>query len=166
MAVPQKPRRDGRPSISAPYRIRRGKVGDAPRLAEVERQCFGDPWAESSFREALESPWTFGLIVDHVELPVGYLVGRDVAGSGEILNLAVAPEFRRRGIGGELLEEGLAAFRDRHANEVFLEVRESNHSAQALYLARGFRPVGQRAAYYRNPREDALVLRLALRQPA
>ena len=91
---------------------------------------------------------------------------REAAGSGEILNLAVAPEFRRRGIGGTLLEEGLVAFHDRGAQEVFLEVRESNHSAQALYLARGFRPVGQRAAYYRNPRENALVLRLGLRQHA
>jgi ribosomal-protein-alanine N-acetyltransferase len=50
--------------------------------------------------------------------------------------------------------------------EVFLEVRESNRSAQALYLAYGFRAVGQRAAYYRNPREDALVLRLELEQRA
>ena len=77
-----------------------------------------------------------------------------------VLNLAVAPEFRRRGIGGALLDAGLSALQRRRVEEVFLEVRESNHSAQALYLAYGFRAVGQRAAYYRNPREDALVLRL------
>ena len=94
------------------------------------------------------------------------MIGREAAGSGEVLNLAVAPEFRRRGIGGALLEAGLAAFRRRRATEVFLEVRESNRSAQSLYLARGFRPVGQRASYYRNPKEDALVLRLPLRQLA
>ena len=97
---------------------------------------------------------------------VGYLIGREVAGSGEVLNLAVAPEYRRRGIAGALLESGLASFRRRRVDEVFLEVRESNRSAQALYLSRGFRAVGQRAAYYRNPKEDALVLRLALHQPA
>ena len=96
----------------------------------------------------------------------GYLIGREAAGSGEVLNLAVAPEFRRRGVGGMLLESGLAVFRRRRASEVFLEVRESNRSAQALYIARGFRPVGQRASYYRNPKEDALVLRLPLRQHA
>ena len=96
----------------------------------------------------------------------GYLIGREAAGTGEVLNLAVAPEFRRRGVGGALLEAGLAALRRRRVEEVFLEVRESNRSAQALYSATGFRPVGQRAAYYRNPKEDALVLRLALRQPA
>jgi ribosomal-protein-alanine N-acetyltransferase len=49
---------------------------------------------------------------------------------------------------------------------VLLEVRESNRSAQSLYASHGFRPVGQRAAYYRNPKEDALVLRLALDRPA
>ncbi len=162
MAVPQKPRRDGRLSIGAPYRIRRGKVADAPRLAELERQCFGDPWAESSFREALESPWTFGLVVDHVELPIGYLVGRDVAGSGEILNLAVSPEHRRTGLARALLAEGLKLLRSRGAEEVFLEVRSSNAAAIELYRAAGFRPVGVRADYYRNPREDALVLRLGL----
>ena len=75
----------------------------------------------------------------------GYLIGRDVAGTGEVLNLAVAPEFRRRGIGGALLQAGLAALRRRKVDEVFLEVRESNISAQALYLGYGFRAVGQRA---------------------
>ena len=152
--------------MDARYRIRPAALADAAALVAIERRCFSDPWSEAAFREALLSELTFALVADGGRGVAGYLVGREAAGSGEILNLAVAPEFRRRGIGGALLEEGLIAFRDRHANEVFLEVRESNHSAQALYLARGFRPVGQRAAYYRNPREDALVLRLALRQPA
>lgn len=93
---------------------------------------------------------------------VGYLIGREVGGSGEILNLAVEPAFRRRGIARALLEAGLAALRRRGAGEVFLEVRVSNAAAQALYRQAGFRPVGQRPGYYRSPREDALVLRLEL----
>ena len=152
--------------MDARYRIRPATLADAAALLAIERRCFSDPWSEAAFGEALSSEWTFALVADSGRGPAGYLVGRVAAGSGEILNLAVAPEFRQRGIGGALLEDGLAAFRGRSASEVFLEVRESNHSAQALYLARGFRPVGQRAAYYRNPREDALVLRLALHQHA
>ena len=152
--------------MDVPSRIRSAAPADGPALAAIERRCFSDPWSEPSFREALASEWTFGLVAETGRGIAGYLIGREVSGSGEILNLAVAPEFRRRGIGGQLLEVGLAAFRRLRAHEVFLEVRESNHSAQSLYLARGFRPVGQRASYYRNPREDALVLRLALRQPA
>ena len=152
--------------MDAPFRIRPAALADAAALVAVERRCFGDPWSEATFLEALSSEWTFGLVADTARGLAGYLIGREAAGSGEVLNLAVAPEFRRRGIGGALLEEGLEAFRRRRAIEVFLEVRESNHSAQALYVARGFRPVGQRAAYYRNPREDALVLRLPLHQHA
>jgi ribosomal-protein-alanine acetyltransferase len=148
------------------FRIRPATLADAATLVAIERRCFSDPWSEAAFREALSSEWSFGLVADSGRGPAGYLIGREAAGSGEILNLAVAPEFRRRGIGGALLEEGVRVFGRRRATEVFLEVRESNHSAQALYLAQGFRPVGQRAAYYRNPREDALVLRLALHQPA
>lgn len=148
--------------MDAPYRIRSARPADAAGLVAIERRAFSDPWSEASFREALIAPWTFGLVADTARGLAGYLVGREVAGTGEVLNLAVAPEFRRRGIGGALLEAGLAAMRRRKVEEVFLEVRESNISAQALYVGRGFRPVGQRAAYYRNPREDALVLRLAM----
>jgi ribosomal-protein-alanine N-acetyltransferase len=152
--------------MDAPFRIRSAALADSAALVAIERRCFSDPWSEPSFREALATDWTFGLVADTDRGIAGYLIGREAAGSGEILNLAVAPEFRRRGIGGELLEEGLLEFQERGAHEVFLEVRESNHSAQSLYLARGFRPVGQRTSYYRNPREDALVLRLALPQHA
>ncbi|MEP6688638.1 MAG: ribosomal protein S18-alanine N-acetyltransferase, partial [Gemmatimonadales bacterium] len=146
--------------MDAPYRIRSAAAADAPGLVAIERRAFSDPWSENSFREALTSVWTFGLVAETGRGPAGYFIGREVAGTGEVLNLAVAPEFRRRGIGGALLDAGLLALQQRRVEEVFLEVRESNHSAQALYLAYGFRAVGQRAAYYRNPREDALVLRL------
>jgi [ribosomal protein S18]-alanine N-acetyltransferase len=152
--------------MDAPYRIRSADPADAGAFAAIEQRCFSDPWSESSFREALRSPWTFGLAAHGTRGMAGYLIAREVAGTGEVLNLAVAPEFRRRGVGAALLRAGLSALRKRRVTEVFLEVRESNRSAQALYAGHGFRPVGQRAAYYRNPKEDALVLRLALEQPA
>ena len=152
--------------MDAPYRIRSAILADVDAMVAIERRAFSDPWSETSFREALTSPWTFGLVGLTTRAIAGYVIGREVAGTGEVLNLAVAPEHRRRGVGGALLRAALAAFRRRRVVEVFLEVRESNRSAQALYLSHGFRPVGQRAAYYRNPREDALVLRLALEQTA
>lgn len=152
--------------MDAPYRIRSAVLADVEAMAAIERRAFSDPWSEASFREALTSAWTFGIVAQTGRGVAGYLIAREVAGTGEVLNLAVAPEARRRGIGGGLLEAGLVALQRRRVTEVFLEVRESNRSAQALYLGRGFRPVGQRAAYYRNPREDALVLRLAMERPA
>ncbi len=152
--------------MDAAYRIRSAVLTDVAAMLDIERRSFGDPWSEGSFREALTSPWSFGLVAQGNRGIAGYLVAREVAGTGEVLNLAVAPEWRRKGIGGALLQAGIAALRRRRVTEVFLEVRESNRSAQALYLSHGFRAVGQRAAYYRNPREDALVLRLGLEQPA
>jgi [ribosomal protein S18]-alanine N-acetyltransferase len=152
--------------MDALYRIRSAVPADAAPLVTIERRCFSDPWSESSFREALESPWSFGFVAQGKRGIAGYLIGREVAGTGEVLNLAVSPEFRRRGVARALLRAGLAALRHRRVEEVYLEVRESNHSAQALYLSLGFRPVGQRSAYYRNPKEDALVLWLPLEQPA
>jgi ribosomal-protein-alanine N-acetyltransferase len=94
---------------------------------------------------------------------VGYLIGREAAGTGEILNLAVDPPYRRQGLARSLLQHGLLALERRGADEVFLEVRISNRSARSLYADEGFKPVGTRTAYYRNPVEDALVLRLGLR---
>jgi ribosomal-protein-alanine acetyltransferase len=152
--------------MDAPYRIRPAALADAPALVAIERRSFGDPWSEASFREALSSTWNFVLVAQAARGVVGYLVGREAAGTGEVLNLAVSPEFRRRGVGEALLAAGLAIFRRSRMEEVFLEVRESNTSARALYARHGFRPVGQRSAYYRNPKEDALVLRLELTQPA
>jgi [ribosomal protein S18]-alanine N-acetyltransferase len=152
--------------MDAPYRIRSAVLADAALLVAIERRCFSDPWNENSFREALDSPWSFGLVAHTGRAIAGYLIGREVAGTGEVLNLAVSPDFRRRGVARALLRAGLALLRKRNVDEVFLEVRESNRSAQALYLSSGFRPVGQRSAYYRNPKEDALVLWLALEQHA
>jgi ribosomal-protein-alanine N-acetyltransferase len=160
MAGRRKLRPDGSRPTDVPCRIRRGTPADAPALAAIERRAFGDPWSEASFREALGAAWSFGLVaqVDH-EI-TGYLIAREAGGSGEILNLAVDPAHRRGGIARTLLAAGLAVLRRRGAGEIFLEVRESNLAAQALYRAAGFRPAGQRAGYYRNPLEDALVLRL------
>ena len=152
--------------MDGPYRIRSAVPADAASLVEIERRCFSDPWSEASFRDALDSPWAFGLVGYSAQDITGYLIGREVAGTGEVLNLAVAPNFRRRGLARALLRAGLGTLRKRRVEEVYLEVRESNRSAQALYLSSGFRPVGQRAAYYRNPKEDALVLWLPLEQHA
>lgn len=93
---------------------------------------------------------------------VGYLVAREAAGTGEILNLAVDPPYRRSGIARALLEAGLVILVRRQVEEVFLEVRVSNEAAQSLYRDAGFLPVGRRRSYYRNPVEDALVLRRGL----
>ena len=153
--------------MDARYRIRPAALADAAALVAIERRCFSDPWSEAAFREALSSEWTFTLVADSGRGPAGYLIGREAAGSGEILNLAVAPEFRRRGIGGALLEDGPrrvppAAARARCFSKCASRTTRRRRSTWREASVQS----GQRAAYYRNPREDALVLRLALRQHA
>lgn len=89
----------------------------------------------------------------------GYVVALDAADEGEILNLAVAPAGRRRGLGRALVQDILGALAERGVRYVYLEVRESNAPARALYAAHGFKEVGRRTQYYRRPVEDAIVLR-------
>lgn len=148
--------------MDAPWQIRRATSVDAERFLPIERRCFTDPWSAAAFVEILASPLGIGLVAEGRGEVSGYLVARAVAGEGEVLNLAVAPEQRRRGLGAALLAAGVHALEAAGAREVFLEVREQNRAAQQLYQRQGFRPVGMRARYYRNPVEDAIVLRLAL----
>ena len=97
---------------------------------------------------------------------VGYVLARVIVDEAEILSLATLPNRRRRGVATRLLEAALADFRVRGVHAVWLEVRESNAPAQALYRAHGFVVAGRRRDYYRQPVEDALVLRSELRPDA
>lgn len=146
------------------FRIRPAEPADAVAIWAVERAAFTDPWTRSGIREMLETPGCGTLVAEDgsAEELAGYVMARVSGAEGEILNLAVLPGRRRRGCGGALLDAGLAWLRDRGAREVYLEVRESNAAAIALYQARRFQAVGTRPDYYRNPRESALVLRCPL----
>jgi [ribosomal protein S18]-alanine N-acetyltransferase len=146
--------------MGARYRVRAADLSDVPELAVIEPRCFSDPWSAAGFHEMLSAPYILGLIAEPRQRSIaGYLVARVVDEEGEILNLAVAPEHRRKGIGALLLESALDALRTRGVVAVFLEVRVSNQAAIHLYQAKGFRPIGQRHGYYRRPVEDAMVLR-------
>jgi len=93
----------------------------------------------------------------------GYIVARETAGELHINNFAVRSEFRRHGIGATLLNQVLHEARQRRATAAFLEVRSTNHAAQALYEKCGFRAIAKRANYYSEPSEDAVVMSLELR---
>lgn len=92
----------------------------------------------------------------------GYIVARETAGELHINNFAVRSGYRRRGIGTALLDRVVEEARRRNANAAFLEVRSTNHAAQALYEKSGFRAIARRANYYSDPPEDAVVMTLNL----
>ena len=108
-----------------------------PQVAELEKMCFHDPWSEASIASELRNPLACWLV----------------------MNIAVHPDFRRRSIAQMLVEQLVAKLKARQSLRLMLEVRSSNMGAQSLYEKMGFTQVGLRKNYYRNPKEDALILR-------
>jgi ribosomal-protein-alanine N-acetyltransferase len=133
-------------------------------IVRIERSCFADPWSEESFRRLLAvEPAIFLVAVFPPESAVaGYAIAFAVGEDGEVLNVAVDPAFRGKGLAGQMLDALLIELGARGVQTAFLEVRESNAAARALYGSRGFTEIGRRKAYYRRPVEDALVMRRVL----
>jgi len=141
--------------------------GDLERVVAIERAAFTDPWSRKAFLELLAQPHVRAVAVDGPDgLLAGYAMASVVADQGEILNLAVDPDSRRRGLGHMLLTSLLDMFRREGAGAVYLEVRQSNAAALHLYQGAGFRQVSTRRAYYRNPTENALTMALQLTREA
>ncbi len=144
--------------------IRGARRDDVEDIAAIERRAFSDPWSAGSFRALFGNPLVhFAVAEDSLTGRVlGYVVSWYVVDEAEIANLAVADDVRRAGVGARLLDHALDIAKERRCQVVFLEVRESNVAARALYTSRGFEVAGRRAKYYRKPVEDALVLRRGL----
>ena len=150
--------------------IRRAVPVDLAAILRIERASFVDPWTEDSLATALSLDRMLVLVADEggealgdgAASLVGYVVALVVAPEAEIADLAVAPGARRRGIGQALLTRALDELREAGVRAVHLEVRESNLPARTLYESTGFRAVGRRKGYYRQPVEDALVLARAI----
>lgn len=125
----------------------------------IEQEVFSDPWSTQDFRDCVAYALFLVAEADRDGIS-GYVVALDAADEGEILNLAVAPGGRRHGLGRALVDRAVEALKARGVRQLYLEVRESNAPARALYAERGFEEVGRRKQYYRRPVEDAIVLRL------
>lgn len=132
---------------------------DAGAVAEILRKSPEAVfWAEASVREVLEWSGVLGLASEVRGEVAGFLIARQVKEEAEVLNLAVAPEKRRKGEGGALLRAAVAEFCKRGVRRVFLEVRESNATGIAFYHKHSFSQAGRREGYYREPVEAAIVM--------
>ena len=128
-------------------------------VAELERVCFPDPWFRNMLKEELENALAAFLVaLDETGAVVGYAGLQVVLDEGYILNVAVRPDCRRRGVAGQLLEVFLDFAQGNRLAFLTLEVRASNYEAIALYGSRGFRSTGRRKNYYEHPREDAIIM--------
>lgn len=132
------------------------------RLAEaaaLERQCFSAPWEEASLRAELENPLSLWLVAVEGGRLLGYIGSQTVLGESDMMNLAVQPFCRRRGIARALVLALIDALQTRGSHCLTLEVRISNEAAKQLYASCGFAEIGCRPRYYQRPTEDALILR-------
>ena len=128
------------------------------QVAALEKQCFSDPWSENSVASELENPLSLWLIAEENGAVCGYVGSQTVLDETDMMNIAVHPDCRRKGIAAALITELVSRLKARGSRVLRLEVRESNLPAIALYKAMGFTQLGLRKNYYRNPKENALIL--------
>lgn len=140
------------------------KKEDIDQVLAIEHASFSMPWSRNLFLSEFRSPSVSTLMVALADRTVrkltGFIIFWNVEEEMHILNLAVAPEFRRQGIARKLVLSALAHARSRGARRAFLEVRASNTAAQKLYSSLGFTGTAIRRGYYDSPIEDAVVMTL------
>ena len=146
------------------YLVRSLVESDLDRVMEIELEAYPHPWTRGIFADCLRVGYECWGLQAGADL-VGYTVFTHAAGEGHLLNLCVAPDWQRHGLGAILLAHVQRVAAAHGCQYVFLEVRPSNEAAIALYRRNGFVMVGERPAYYANGdgREDAIVMRCEVR---
>lgn len=128
-------------------------------LAALEKITVGeDGWSASSFRSEAEKENGYVLCIFDNDRIAALLTGYYAVGEGDITNVAVAPEYRRRGLAQKLIAE-FEILLPGDSEEIFLEVRESNFPAIALYEKCGFEKISVRKNFYSSPRENAVIMK-------
>lgn len=146
--------------MERPVTLRDATLEDAESLVALQRASPGSAiWNAADYESLLSAETTLCLLAEAEDNdePVGFVLARLAADEMEILNLAVQPPSRRRGLGRRLVAEALGRGRARGVEKCWLEVRASNRAALEFYRALGFREQSRRRAYYRDPVEDAVV---------
>lgn len=130
---------------------------DAPHIAELEKECFADPWSQNAITEAAKYGTVF-LLAEQDGKILGYLGMKPILDEGYISNVAVTSSARDKGIGSALLEKLTSYAKENGIKTISLEVRPSNAPAIALYEKFGYKQVGRRKNFYSHPTEDGLIL--------
>lgn len=131
---------------------------DLDQVCDLETSCFNNPWSRESFLSGLRSENSCCLVIRLSTEVLGYIIGWFVLDELRVLNVAVHPRHRRKGLAQVLLNGLLSRAKERGCRGATLELRASNEAALGLYQGSGFRPVAVRSGYYRRPTEDAVVM--------
>lgn len=138
--------------------IRKATPHEAARISELEALIFSDPWSERSVIDTISVEGAMCYVALSDGEVVAYILGRIIPPEGEIYRIATAPDKRKRGIAYRLLDYAVKSERGHGLESLFLEVRSENAPARALYKAYGFREIGIRKKYYKNPEDDAIIM--------
>lgn len=128
------------------------------QIYEIECASFTDPWSAASLKDTAERTDSIFHVALAEGVPCGFGCLLVVAGEGELVDIAVSPAYRKQGIGQRLMTSLLSEAQNRHVEQIFLEVRQTNTPAQGLYRKNGFVEIGIRKRYYREPVEDAVLM--------
>lgn len=141
---------------------------DLEDVLGIEKLSFPSPWPRAQFEKEIKNQFsnkfTAKIAHDGKKTVAAYIIFWVVADEAHILNIAVHPDFQRRGIAKRLLVFTLGQLEGIGTREVFLEVRRSNVHAQRLYMGFGFKVIGVRKGYYGDNNEDAIVMALSMKQ--
>ncbi len=142
--------------------IRKMMMKDVPAVSQIDKLSFTMPWPEHSFQyEVAENRVARCFVAETADHRIAaMIVSWIIVDEMHIATIATHPDFRRQGIGEQILRSALLDGRDAGAHLAFLEVRESNEAAQAMYRKFGFRASGKRPRYYRDNNEDAILMTL------
>lgn len=138
--------------------VREMRYRDTAVLEKLERACFDLPWSRHSFESELKNKCAHYIVLENDEGIVGYAGMWVVIDEAHITNVAVSPDHRKKGYGRRLMRTLMQRAVEVGAETMTLEVRESNHIAQALYEQLGFKWCGIRKKYYSNNGEDAIIM--------
>ena len=139
---------------------------DMPEVLDIENDSFEFPWSEEDFIRCLRQRNCIGMVVDFEDRVAGFMVYELHKSRLHLLNLAVARNARRLGLGSRMLQKLTAKLSDDRRNRILLEVRETNLDAQLFFRKQGFRAVSVLRAFYEDSPEDAYLMQYRLRTPA
>lgn len=138
--------------------IRKMTFEDIADVAIIEKKCFSMPWSEKSFEDSLKQSYSHFFVAEYDNIIAGYMGVYCVVDEADITNVAVLPEYRRKGIAKKLILHIENMAKDIHVKQINLEVRESNRQAINLYEQMGFKNIGIRKSFYEKPVENAAIM--------
>lgn len=131
---------------------------DMPEVLDIEQQCFEFPWSEDDFIRCLRQRNCIGMVAEHDDQVVGFMIYELHKTRLHILNFCVAPELRRKGIGRQMMAKLAGKLSSQRRTRIVLEVRETNLDAQLFFRESGFRAVSVLHSYYDDTPEDAYLM--------